>query len=96
MKRQTAGSLKKLPALLIWKRPPMKSSRSNTEIPIVTRIFFEASCYDISANVYGLADNSGDDSVCLERHSTLENLTSGMYIFCLVVNRVNGKCQVMI
>ncbi len=36
------------------------------------------SSYSDSDNL--IRDNSGDDSVCLERHSKLENLNSGMYI----------------
>ena len=32
---------------------PMKSPKSNTRIPIGT-IFFETSCYDVSANVHSL------------------------------------------
>jgi len=75
----------------------MGNSKSNTKISVATKRFsLRHPRYDMSANVCGLADNSGDDSFCLGRHFTLENLTSGMYIFCLAVNRVNGKCQVMI
>jgi len=33
----------------------MKSSKSNTKIPVAT-IFFEASCYDISAEVHYLSE----------------------------------------
>jgi len=34
----------------------MKSSKSNTKVPVATEIFFEASCYDISANVHSLSE----------------------------------------
>jgi len=56
-------------------------------MPVATN-FFEASCYDISANVHCLADNSGDDSVCPERHSALENLTSEKQIL------LSGYCVI--
>ena len=36
-------------------RTPMKSSKSNHKIPVATNCFFEASCYDISANVRSLS-----------------------------------------
>jgi len=60
--------------------PPMKLKAKCHNPRFYKKFSLRHPRYDISVNVHGLADSSGDDRVCLERHSALENLTSGTYI----------------
>jgi hypothetical protein len=50
----------------------MKSPKSNNKISVATKLFFEASCYDISANVRNLPEQLfGDHSIRPSQGSTL-------------------------